>query len=100
MTRHQLTKLITNGVMLNTPTKTAGPSRSGAHSRHPSSASHSNVGPLDPAFLPPPPGFVEPSASNLPTSGILSFPLDETPAGGSSPWEDNTLAPMVWDDLN
>jgi len=83
-----------------TPTKTARPSRSGPHSRHPSSASHSNVGPLDPAFLPPPPGFVEPSASNLPTSGILSFPLDETPAGGSSPWEDNTLAPMVWDELN
>ncbi|OQE29852.1 hypothetical protein PENSTE_c002G03126 [Penicillium steckii] len=83
-----------------TPTKTAGPSRSGAHSRHPSSASHSNLGPLDSAFLPPPPGFVEPSASNLTTSGILSFPLDETPTGGSSPWEDNTLAPMVWDDLN
>lgn len=83
-----------------TPVKTPGPRRSGTHSRHPSTASHSNLGPIDPAFLPPPPGFVESSASNPATAGLLSFPLEENPAGGPSPWEDNTLAPMIWDDLN
>jgi hypothetical protein len=48
--------------------------------------------------LPPPPGFVE-SSTNIPTAAaLLSFPLDENSA--ASPWEDNTLAPMIWDDLN
>lgn len=72
-----------------------------AHTRHPSTASLSNQGPIDPALLPPPQGFPEPSTSNMPAvSGLLSFPLDENAAtGATSPWEDNTLAPMVWDDL-
>ncbi|KAJ5116227.1 hypothetical protein N7456_000575 [Penicillium angulare] len=62
------------------------------HSRQSSSASHAN--PFDPSFLPPPQGFLEPSAN------ALSFPLDDNSAAPSSPWEDNTLAPMVWDDLD
>ncbi|OQD76845.1 hypothetical protein PENDEC_c003G05183 [Penicillium decumbens] len=71
-----------------------------AHSRHPSGACHTNPGPIDPALVPPRQGFLEPSASNMPAvSGLLSFSLDDNPGGASSPWEDNTLAPMVWDDL-
>lgn len=68
--------------------------RPGAHSRH-----ASNLGPVDPSFLPPPLGFPE-STANVPSApGILSLPLDEnTTAGASSPW-DNTLAPMLWDEL-
>ncbi|KAJ5998898.1 hypothetical protein N7451_006708 [Penicillium sp. IBT 35674x] len=65
------------------------------HNRQTSSASHTNAGtgPFDPSFLPPPQGFLESSGN------ALSFSLDENPAGPSSPWEDNTLAPMIWDDL-
>lgn len=65
------------------------------HSRQTSSASHGNAGtgPFDPSFLPPPQGFLESSGN------ALSLSLDENPAGSSSPWEDNTLAPMIWDDL-
>lgn len=69
--------------------------------RHVSTASPSNQGSIDPALLPPPSqGLLEHSANNVPAvSGLLSFPLDEnSAAGASSPW-DNTLAPMVWDDL-
>lgn len=80
-----------------TPVKAPVATRSG-HSRHPSATSHSNIGPVDPALLPPPPGFVEPATSNPATANILSFPLDDNPA--TSPWEDNTLAPMIWDELN
>ncbi|KAJ5930452.1 hypothetical protein N7466_005945 [Penicillium verhagenii] len=83
-----------------TPTKGPPPivhrrSDSHIHSRQASSASHANAvaGPFDPSFLPPPQGFLEPSAN------ALSFPLEESSAGPSSPWEDNTLAPMIWDDL-
>lgn len=82
----------------NTPTKISGISRSNTHSRHPSSTSHSNLGPIDPSFLPPPPGFAEQSTSNPTAAAMLSFPLDENQA--TSPWEDNTLAPMIWDDLS
>ncbi|KAJ5288860.1 hypothetical protein N7478_001890 [Penicillium angulare] len=62
------------------------------HSRQSSNASHTNA--FDPSFLPPPQGFLESSANAFP------FPLDESSAAPSSPWEDNTLAPMVWDDLD
>lgn len=56
--------------------------------------SRQSSGSFDPSFLPPPQGFLEPSSNSL------SFGLDENAATGpSSPWEDNTLAPMVWDDL-
>ncbi|GLI76804.1 hypothetical protein PoHVEF18_005082 [Penicillium ochrochloron] len=66
-----------------------------SHSRHPSSISNTNAGPLDAAFLPPPQGYLD----NM-VPGALSFPSDDNAAGGApSPWEDNTLAPMVWDDL-
>lgn len=84
-----------------TPTKAQSSShrRPKSHSRHPSSISNSNAnaGPPDSAFLPPPQGYLEQS-TNVP--GAISFPSDENAAGGApSPWEDNTLAPMVWDDL-
>lgn len=69
-----------------------------SHSRHPSSISNNTPGPLDSAFLPPPQGYLEQSSNLVP--GALSFPSDDNAAGGApSPWEDNTLAPMVWDDL-
>jgi hypothetical protein len=37
-------------------------------------------------------------------AGALSFSLDDGPGTGASsavetPWEDNTLAPMIWDEL-
>ncbi|KAJ5111098.1 hypothetical protein N7532_001633 [Penicillium argentinense] len=83
-----------------TPTKPTVPRRQTAHSRHPSSTSHSNLGPIDPAFLPPPQGYIDASTGNPVSTGVLGFPLDETAAGTASPWEDNTLAPMVWDDLS
>lgn len=80
-----------------TPTKAQPTShrRPKSHSRHPSSISNTNAGPLDAAFLPPPQGYLD----NM-VPGTLSFPSDDNAAGGApSPWEDNTLAPMVWDDL-
>lgn len=80
-----------------TPTKAQPTShrRPKSHSRHPSSISNTNAGPIDAAFLPPPQGYLD----NM-VPGALSFPLDDNAAGGAaSPWEDNTLAPMVWDDL-
>lgn len=68
--------------------------RADAHSRN-----TSNTAPVDPAFLPPPLGFPESTANISSVPGIVGFPLDENPAGGaSSPW-DNTLAPMLWDEL-
>lgn len=71
------------------------------HTRHPSTVTHANQTPIDPALLPPPQGYLEPAAGNMPAaSGLLSFPLDDNAAAdASSTWEDNTLAPMVWDDL-
>lgn len=81
-----------------TPTKAqpASHRRPKSHSRHPSSVSNTNAGPLDAAFLPPPQGYLD----NM-VPGALSFPSDDNAAGGApSPWEDNTLAPMVWDDLS
>ncbi|KAJ5594307.1 uncharacterized protein N7459_000515 [Penicillium hispanicum] len=75
-----------------TPTKSPSTShcRSNMHS-HGRHTSMTNAGPIDSSFLPPPQGYMEPSTANS-----LSFPLDDSPA---TPWEDNTLAPMVWDDL-
>ncbi|KAJ5692360.1 hypothetical protein N7462_001783 [Penicillium macrosclerotiorum] len=84
-----------------TPTKpcAAGHRRPNMHSRHASTASNSNPGSIDSAFLPPPQSLSELSAANT-VPGMLSFPMDESSTGGaSSPWEDNTLAPMIWDDL-
>lgn len=65
--------------------------------------SQSNLAQIDPALLPPPAqGFLEPSMS-LPAAGGLSFSLDEgsgaTTSTVETPWEDNTLAPMIWDEL-
>lgn len=70
--------------------------------RHSSAVSRLYQSPSDPALLPPPQGFPESSASNIPTiPGLLPTPSDENTTGGASPpWEDNTLAPMVWDDLS
>jgi hypothetical protein len=38
-------------------------------------------------------------------AGALSFSLDDASGASASaavetPWEDNTLAPMIWDELN
>lgn len=82
-----------------TPTR-ASPRRSRSHVATPS---QSNSSQIDQASLPPlPQGFLEHPVS-LPATGGLSFPLDEGPNADSSateaPWEDNTLAPMIWDEL-
>ncbi|KAJ5220084.1 hypothetical protein N7468_009288 [Penicillium chermesinum] len=72
-----------------TPTKAAAQRRSDTQSH-----SRQSSGLFDPSFLPPPQGILEPSNNSL------SFGLEGSAAAGpSSPWEDNTLAPMVWDDL-
>lgn len=82
-----------------TPT-TASPRHSRGHVATPS---QSNSSQIDQASLPPlPQGFLEHPVS-LPATGGLSFPSDEGPNADSSatetPWEDNTLAPMIWDEL-
>ncbi|EPS26873.1 hypothetical protein PDE_01813 [Penicillium oxalicum 114-2] len=54
---------------------------------------------LEAALLPPPSNYFEQPSTGA--SGNLSVPPDENLAAGtSSSWEDNTLAPMIWDDLN
>ncbi|CAG8232224.1 unnamed protein product [Penicillium salamii] len=69
---------------------------------HPTTSSHSNSTHIDPALLPPPPqGFLD-NPMPLPAAGGLSFSLDEGSGPAPSveaPWEDNTLAPMIWDEL-
>jgi hypothetical protein len=77
------------------------------HSRrsHAATSSQSILTQVDPALLPPPPqGFLEHSISLPPAAGGLSFSLDDGSGTGASsavetPWEDNTLAPMIWDEL-
>ncbi|KAJ5555075.1 hypothetical protein N7461_003545 [Penicillium sp. DV-2018c] len=78
-----------------------------SRSRHSATASQSSLAQIDPALLPPPPhGFVEHSMCLPPAaSGALSFSLDDSSGAGASsavetPWGDNTLAPMIWDELN
>ncbi|KAJ5154584.1 uncharacterized protein N7500_010023 [Penicillium coprophilum] len=89
-----------------TPTPTTTPHNSASRSRHAATPSQSNLAQIDPALLPPPPqGFLEHSM-NLPPAavGVLSFSLDDGAGAGASsavetPWEDNTLAPMIWDEF-
>ncbi|CAG7970863.1 unnamed protein product [Penicillium nalgiovense] len=92
-----------------TPTQTPAttPRTSASRSRHAATTSQSNLAQIDPALLPPPPqGFLEHSMYLPPAAagGVLSFSLDDGPGTGASsvvetPWEDNTLAPMIWDEL-
>ncbi|KAJ9273734.1 hypothetical protein DTO212C5_13 [Paecilomyces variotii] len=61
------------------------------------------LGPIDPALLPPAPPLGLPEAqTNVPHPNAFPFPLDENTSGASNsetPWEDNTLPPLVWDEL-
>ncbi|KAF7525146.1 hypothetical protein PCG10_005266 [Penicillium crustosum] len=106
-------------VMTPTPTPATTPRNSVSRRSHAATPSQSNLSQIDPALLPPPPqGFLEHSmylppaaaaaaaaAAPAPAaSGVLSFSLDDTSGAGASsavetPWEDNTLAPMIWDEL-
>ncbi|KGO42015.1 hypothetical protein PEX1_012850 [Penicillium expansum] len=93
-------------VMTPTPTPTSTPRNSMSRSRHAATSSQSNLAQMDPALLPPPPqGFLEHSMYLPPAAaGVLSFSLDDssgagTSSAGETPWEDNTLAPMIWDEL-
>ncbi|KAJ5780464.1 hypothetical protein N7457_005624 [Penicillium paradoxum] len=92
-----------------TPTQTPAttPRTSGSRSRHAATPSQSNIAQADPAFLPPPAQGVMEHSMYLPpaAAGMLSFSLDDAAGTGPSsavetPWEDNTLAPMIWDELN
>ncbi|KAF9889786.1 hypothetical protein FE257_006876 [Aspergillus nanangensis] len=69
----------------------------------PDSAEHNTVGPIDPALSPPaPPQTFLDGTAVAPSSAVFQFPLDEntsTAASGMDTWGDNTLAPMVWDEL-
>ncbi|KAL2219187.1 MYB DNA-binding domain protein [Thermoascus aurantiacus ATCC 26904] len=74
------------------------------------------LGPIDPVLLPPapPPGLLDSFSSSSSSAagassnqGMFPFPLDESSsataganADTSTPWEDNTLPPLVWDDLS
>ncbi|KAJ5162181.1 hypothetical protein N7492_007573 [Penicillium capsulatum] len=82
-----------NSEPTSTPPRSTNQRRTDAHSRH-----ASNPGPVDPALLPPPQGFLDSTTNMSSGAGVLAFPLDENPSGASSPW-DNTLAPMLWDEL-
>jgi hypothetical protein len=57
-----------------------------------------STGPIDAAMLPP-----APPAGTTSTGGVFPFVLEEGTAGvtstSSSSWEDNTLPPLVWDEL-
>ncbi|EAU30864.1 conserved hypothetical protein [Aspergillus terreus NIH2624] len=58
-----------------------------------SDAADQTVGPVDPALSPPaPPGYLENSTG-------FQFPLDEATGGAGVDAWDNTLAPMMWDEL-
>ncbi|RAL10620.1 telomere repeat binding factor family protein [Aspergillus homomorphus CBS 101889] len=71
----------------------------------------STLAPIDPALSPPAPpqcllessSNAAPSAPSAPASapGAFPFPLDENaaPAAENASWTDNTLAPMVWDEI-
>lgn len=90
-----------------TQTPATTPRTSVSRSRHAATSSQSNITQLDPALLPPPAqGHVDHSMYPPPTAaGVLSFSLDDAAGAGVSstvetPWEDNTLAPMIWDELN
>ncbi|PYH87372.1 hypothetical protein BO71DRAFT_489622 [Aspergillus ellipticus CBS 707.79] len=62
----------------------------------------STHGPIDPALSPPAPpqGLLE---STNAAPGVFPFPLDENSAAAASgvdaTWADNTLPPMMWDEL-
>ncbi|GFF37350.1 meiotically up-regulated gene 152 protein [Aspergillus udagawae] len=63
-----------------------------------------SLGPIDPALSPPAPpqGLLEAAANPPAGTTILHFPLDENSSnapGVDASWADNTLAPMVWDEL-
>ncbi|KAL1968040.1 hypothetical protein VTN77DRAFT_2169 [Rasamsonia byssochlamydoides] len=73
-----------------------------------STTTSTTLGPIDAAMLPPapPPGLPDVSSAGPGSSGgVYPFPLEEstttstTAATSTSSWEDNTLPPLVWDEL-
>lgn len=77
------------------------------HKRSPSSnkvehASHLMPRPVDPGpFHHAPPQTLLPGASaNLPVPGVPQIPLDDHTGPVDTPFEDNTLPPMIWDELS
>ncbi|GAB1205897.1 hypothetical protein APSETT445_004576 [Aspergillus pseudonomiae] len=83
------------------PTKQLPSSQNGKSDNSEQSA----LGPIDPALSPPapPPGLPLESVAGAPSTAVFSFPLDENtanPSGVDPSWADNTLAPMVWDELS
>ncbi|KAI9927930.1 hypothetical protein ASPWEDRAFT_562132 [Aspergillus wentii DTO 134E9] len=82
----------------------AGQSSSISQNSKADTTDQTTLGPIDPALPPPAPpqGLLEASANAPATAPVFPFPLDENSAGASNvdaSWEDNTLAPMVWDEL-
>ncbi|KAE8354251.1 hypothetical protein BDV28DRAFT_88986 [Aspergillus coremiiformis] len=77
---------------------------SGSQNGKSDNSDQSTLGPIDPALSPPapPPGLPLESLAGAPATSVFPFSLDENSAtapGVDAPWADNTLAPMIWDEL-
>ncbi|KAF7586713.1 hypothetical protein BBP40_008411 [Aspergillus hancockii] len=76
--------------------------QTGSPNGKPDSFEQSTLGPIDTALAPPAPPQGLDSLSSAPSTTVFPFPLDENSTNASgvdASWADNTLAPMVWDEL-
>ncbi|EFW18452.1 hypothetical protein D8B26_005231 [Coccidioides posadasii str. Silveira] len=68
----------------------------------PTSTSGATAVPIDPAMSPPAPPSSLPEPPNVPVTPSFSFPIDEDVPEENSyaiRWAENTLPPLVWDEL-
>lgn len=82
------------------------PTKPSSNTSHPNKADveHAPLGPIDPALSAPapPPNLPDGPSTGASSTAVFQFPLDENPPGApavDASWADNTLAPMLWDEL-